>query len=59
MALDEALTEFAGAVSQAGSSGGTAFLGGLEVQELAEALKISPGTVKRDLRFAKVGRCAP
>jgi len=29
------------------------FFGGLEVEEAAEALKISPVTVKRDWRFAK------
>jgi RNA polymerase sigma-70 factor, ECF subfamily len=29
------------------------FFGGLEVKEAAEALKISPETVKRDWRFAK------
>jgi hypothetical protein len=53
MALDEALTEVAGVVSQAGSSGGTAFFGGLEVKGVAEALKISPETVTGDRRFAK------
>jgi DNA-directed RNA polymerase specialized sigma24 family protein len=29
------------------------FFGGLEVEEAAEARKISPVTVKRDWRFAK------
>jgi RNA polymerase sigma factor (TIGR02999 family) len=53
MALDEALTEFAGLYPRQGQVVELRFFGGLEVEEIAEALKVSPVTVKRDWRFAK------
>ncbi len=53
MALDEALTQFAGLYPRQGQVVELRFFGGLEVKEVAEALKISPETVKRDWRFAK------
>src|SRR5271157_520025 len=53
MALDEALTEFAELYPRQGQVVELRFFGGLEVNETAEALKVSPETVKRDWRFAK------
>jgi RNA polymerase sigma-70 factor, ECF subfamily len=53
MALDEALTEFAVLYPRQSQVVELRFFGGLEVVEAAEALKISPETVKRDWRFAK------
>ena len=53
MALDEALTEFAVLYPRQSQVVELRFFGGLEVKETAEALKISPETVKRDWRFAK------
>jgi RNA polymerase sigma factor (TIGR02999 family) len=53
MALDEALTEFAALYPRQSQVVELRFFGGLEVKETAEALKISPETVKRDWRFAK------
>jgi RNA polymerase sigma factor (TIGR02999 family) len=53
MALDEALTEFAVLYPRQSQVVELRFFGGLEVKESAEALKISPETVKRDWRFAK------
>jgi len=53
IALDEALTEFAKLYPRQGQVVELRFFGGLEVNEAAEALKISPETVKRDWRFAK------
>ncbi len=53
MALDEALTEFAALYPRQGQVVELRFFGGLEADEIAEALKISPVTVKRDWRFAK------
>ena len=53
MALDEALTEFAKLYPRQSQVVELRFFGGLEVNEAAEALKISPETVKRDWRFAK------
>ena len=53
MALDEALTEFAVLYPRQSQVVELRFFGGLEVTEAAEALKISPETVKRDWRFAK------
>ncbi|MGA9642247.1 MAG: sigma-70 family RNA polymerase sigma factor [Terriglobales bacterium] len=53
MALDEALTEFAKLYPRQSQVVELRFFGGLEVTEAAEALKISPETVKRDWRFAK------
>jgi len=54
MALDEALTEFARVYPRQSRVVELRFFGGLEVKEAAEALKISPETVKRDWRFSKV-----
>jgi RNA polymerase sigma factor (TIGR02999 family) len=53
MALDAALTRFAALYPRQGQVVELRFFGGLEVEEAAEALKISPITVKRDWRFAK------
>lgn len=53
IALDEALTEFAVLYPRQSQVVELRFFGGLEVKETAEALKISPETVKRDWRFAK------
>lgn len=53
MALDEALTQFAELYPRQSQVVELRFFGGLEVEETAEALKVSPETVKRDWRFAK------
>lgn len=53
MALDGALKEFAVVYPRQSQVVELRFFGGLEVRETAEALKISPETVKRDWRFAK------
>jgi RNA polymerase sigma factor (TIGR02999 family) len=53
MALDEALTQFAVLYPRQSQVVELRFFGGLEVEEAAEALKISPETIKRDWRFAK------
>ena len=53
LALDEALKEFAVSYPRQSQVVELRFFGGLEVKEAAEALKISPETVKRDWRFAK------
>ena len=53
LALDEALTEFAVLYPRQSQVVELRFFGGLEVKEAAEALKISPETVKRDWRFSK------
>jgi RNA polymerase sigma factor (TIGR02999 family) len=53
MALDKALTQFAVLYPRQSQVVELRFFGGLEVEEAAEALKISPETVKRDWRFAK------
>jgi RNA polymerase sigma factor (TIGR02999 family) len=53
LALDETLTKFAELYPRQSQVVELRFFGGLEVQEVAEALKISPKTVKRDWRFAK------
>lgn len=53
MALDQALTEFAAMYPRQSQVVELRFYGGLDVEEAAEALKISPETVKRDWRFAK------
>jgi RNA polymerase sigma factor (TIGR02999 family) len=54
MALDETLTEFAVLYPRQSQVVELRFFGGLEVKEVAEALKISPETVKRDWKFSKV-----
>jgi RNA polymerase sigma factor (TIGR02999 family) len=53
MALDEALTRFGALYPRQSAVVELRFFGGLEVEETAEALKISNVTVKRDWRFAK------
>jgi RNA polymerase sigma factor (TIGR02999 family) len=53
MALDEALTQFALHYPRQSQVVELRFFGGLEVEEVAEALKISAVTVKRDWKFAK------
>ena len=53
MALDQALTQFAALYPRQSQVVELRFYGGLDVAEAAEALKISPETVKRDWRFAK------
>jgi RNA polymerase sigma factor (TIGR02999 family) len=53
MALDAALTDFAVLYPRQSQVVELRFFGGLEVEEAAEALKVSPVTVKRDWRFAK------
>jgi len=53
MALDEALTRFAVQYPRQSQVVELRFFGGLEVEEVAEALKISGVTVRRDWKFAK------
>ena len=53
LALDEALTQFARLYPRQSQVVELRFFGGLEVTEVAEALKISAVTVKRDWQFAK------
>lgn len=53
VALDQALTEFAALYPRQSQVVELRFFGGLEVEETAEALKISSVTVKRDWRFSK------
>ena len=53
MALDEALTQFALRYPRQSQVVELRFFGGLEVEEVAEALKISAVTVRRDWKFAK------
>jgi RNA polymerase sigma factor (TIGR02999 family) len=54
LVLDEILTRFAGLYPRQSEVVELRFFGGLEIREVAEALKVSPETVKRDWRFAKV-----
>ena len=53
LALDEALTQFALLYPRQSQVVELRFFGGLEVEEVAETLKISSVTVKRDWKFAK------
>ena len=53
VALDEALTRFSVLYPRQGQVVEMRFFGGLEIEEAAKALNISPETVKRDWRFAK------
>jgi RNA polymerase sigma factor (TIGR02999 family) len=53
IALDQALTQLAALYPRQSQVVELRFFGGLEVEEAAEALKVSPETVKRDWRFAK------
>jgi RNA polymerase sigma factor (TIGR02999 family) len=53
VALDDALTALAATDERASRAVELRFFGGLSIEETAEALKISPETVKRDWQWAK------
>ncbi len=53
-ALDDALTQFAAVSPRKAQVVELRFFGGLSVEATAEALHVSPETVKRDWRLAKV-----
>ena len=53
IALDDALTQFAAISPRKAEVVELRFFGGLSVEETAEALHVSPETVKRDWRLAK------
>ena len=53
ISLDEALTQFALTYPRQSQVVELRFFGGLEVEEVAETLKISAVTVRRDWKFAK------
>lgn len=53
IALDDALTAFSKLYPRQGEAVELRYFGGLSVEESAKALKISPDTITRDLRFAK------
>ena len=53
VALDEALTDLAKLHPRQSRIVECRFFGGLTLEEAAEVLKVSPGTVKRDWRMAK------
>jgi RNA polymerase sigma-70 factor, ECF subfamily len=53
VAIDEALVALAAVDARKSQVVELRFFGGLSVEETAEALKVSPETVKRDWRFAK------
>ena len=54
IALDEALTHYAAVAERRAQVVELRFFGGLSVEETAEALKVSPETVKRDFKLAKL-----
>lgn len=54
LALDEAMNRLAGLDPRKSDVVEMRFFGGLSVEETAEVLKVSPETVKRDWRLAKV-----
>ena len=54
VALDDALRELAKIDPRQSDVVELRFFGGLEIDETAEALHVSPDTVKRDWRFAKL-----
>ena len=54
VALDDALTAFAIVDARKAQVVELRFFGGLSVEESAEALKVSPETVRRDWKLAKV-----
>ncbi|MEW6210706.1 MAG: sigma-70 family RNA polymerase sigma factor, partial [Acidobacteriota bacterium] len=54
IALDDALTSLAAFDSRKNQIVELRFFGGLSIEEIAEALKISPATVKRELQAAKL-----
>ena len=53
LAIDEALTRLAGKDSRQSQIVELRFFGGLSIEETAEVLKVSPGTVMRDWTFAR------
>jgi RNA polymerase sigma factor (TIGR02999 family) len=53
LALDEALTRLEAAEARAAKVVELRYFGGLGIEETAEALGVSPMTVKRDWRFAR------
>jgi len=53
IALDDALTRLAAADPRQGEIVELRFFGGLSIEEIAEALHVSPGTIKREWRTAK------
>lgn len=53
LALDDALTRLAGKDSRQSEIVELRFFGGLSIEETAEALNVSPGTVMRDWTFAR------
>jgi RNA polymerase sigma factor (TIGR02999 family) len=53
VALDEALTRLAAQEPRCARVVELRFFGGLDVEQTAEALSVSPATVKRDWQFAK------
>jgi RNA polymerase sigma factor (TIGR02999 family) len=54
LALDEALQSFAAAYPREGEIVELKFFGGLEANEIAEVLNVSPKAVSRDWNFAKL-----
>ena len=54
VALDDALNALAAVDRRKGKVVELRFFGGLSVEETAAALKVSPDTVRRDWKFAKV-----
>jgi RNA polymerase sigma factor (TIGR02999 family) len=54
MALDDALNALSAVDHRKGEVVELRFFGGLSVEETATALKVSPETVRRDWKFAKV-----
>jgi len=54
VALDEALQSFAATYPREGEIVELKFFGGLEANEIAEVLQVSPKTVARDWHFAKL-----
>lgn len=52
--LDDALRELAGFAPRQSQAIELSFFGGLTFDEIAAALEVSPATVKRDLKTAKI-----
>lgn len=55
--LDQALKDFTELYPRKGEVVELKFFGGLEIEEIAEALKVSTKTVKRDWTFARAWLC--
>jgi RNA polymerase sigma factor (TIGR02999 family) len=53
VALDEALTRLAAIAPRKSEVVELRYFGGLTIEEIAEVLKVSPGTVRRDWTTAK------